>query len=75
MRITCEEARAGLAEVQAWMQANGLTLNPELLCVLVVLEWKDYAKVSRGGDRPVSRMGQVSGGCAAQTGGRRAEQP
>ena len=24
---TAEEARAGLAEVQAWMQANGLTLN------------------------------------------------
>ena len=26
---TAEEARAGLAEVQAWMQANGLTLNPD----------------------------------------------
>ena len=26
---TAEEAQAGLAEVQAWMQANGLTLNPD----------------------------------------------
>jgi len=26
---TAEEARAGLADVQAWMQANGLTLNPD----------------------------------------------
>jgi RNA-directed DNA polymerase len=26
---TAEEARAGLAEVQAWVQANGLTLNPD----------------------------------------------
>lgn len=26
---TAEEARAGLAAVQAWVQANGLTLNPD----------------------------------------------
>ncbi|HJX17498.1 MAG TPA: group II intron reverse transcriptase/maturase [Acidiferrobacterales bacterium] len=26
---TAEEARAGLAEVRAWVQANGLTLNPD----------------------------------------------